>query len=186
MVEIARGVRVEANNLCPHGILAKPFMTSHLCWQDRVQKEWDADWKKKGGTPVAHLQKLSHSPVREYFPIGGQNALNNASEGMKRTIAGHRARRLATESADWDLQTAAPSGLAASSSLPSLTSNCKQDATRDSSYAEDRARLAKAMREHAQRLMRKRHQRNPHPQTQAHRDGPPRWQDGYYRERPEP
>jgi len=85
---------------CQHAPNAKAFLTSHLCWQDRVAKERGADYsvslraseerkpppqKSMSLTNLSALQLARH----EYHPIGG-NSMHNNNSGQISTTLGPR------------------------------------------------------------------------------------------------
>eukprot|EP00930_Biecheleria_cincta_P041831 TRINITY_DN28742_c0_g1_i1.p1 TRINITY_DN28742_c0_g1~~TRINITY_DN28742_c0_g1_i1.p1 ORF type:complete len:284 (+),score=43.43 TRINITY_DN28742_c0_g1_i1:38-853(+) len=81
----------EAPDLCPHGIEARPYLTSTICWRDRVIKELDRLAPPEAAAPAAPLKAVSSAELaaalpREYFPIGGRNKLNNCSSNIKEAI----------------------------------------------------------------------------------------------------
>jgi len=74
---------------CNHAPAAKAFQTAHLCWQDRIQKERNADMTvsqslQPSKDPLKQPQKsLSLTALElarcEYHPIGGSSKNNNYS-----------------------------------------------------------------------------------------------------------
>lgn len=80
-----KGVR-EAGSLCPHGAQAKPFQTSHLCWQDRIGKEVGRQMTG-AGIAVNHVPAvvLDAAP-REFYGMGTRHGLNNRSSQISTAL----------------------------------------------------------------------------------------------------
>jgi len=88
-------LRREATDLCPHSTKAIPYMTWHICWQDRIAKETS---RAMAGTqdafpppvaPSAAIRSLGGSLPQfplERYPMGGRHKLNNNSGSVALTL----------------------------------------------------------------------------------------------------
>lgn len=72
--------------MCPHGAQAKPFQTSHLCWQDRIGKEVGRQMTG-AGIAVNHVPAvvLDAAP-REFYGMGTRHGLNNRSSQISTAL----------------------------------------------------------------------------------------------------
>lgn len=86
------------NPVCQHSPMAKAFLTSHLCWQDRISKERSSAMTANSVSPptedidLTRMKKVESMSAldlarHEYHPIGGCSKHNNNS-GEMRTVLG--------------------------------------------------------------------------------------------------
>mmetsp|Transcript_17692 Transcript_17692/g.41019 ORF Transcript_17692/g.41019 Transcript_17692/m.41019 type:complete len:352 (+) Transcript_17692:90-1145(+) len=80
--------KIEAHELCIHGPSARAYLGSHLCWQDRIGKEVNADIyaQKLGGAASSNRSPVDTKATRAYYPIGGRHNLNNDSSKAQRAL----------------------------------------------------------------------------------------------------
>mmetsp|Transcript_54460 Transcript_54460/g.100695 ORF Transcript_54460/g.100695 Transcript_54460/m.100695 type:complete len:347 (-) Transcript_54460:66-1106(-) len=79
--------KIEAHELCIHGPSARAYLGAHLCWQDRIGKEVNADiFAQKPGGASSQRSPQDTKGKREYYPIGGRHNLNNDSSKAQRAL----------------------------------------------------------------------------------------------------
>jgi len=163
--------KIEAHLLCPHSWKARPFLTQHICWKDRIGKERNAVYPGQEREQLENNQVASPSG-REYYPIGGSNKYNNHSGEFAKTWGprslkptGNISRPIAISHSG---SANSPQGaLRKTASLPTIQS------LERSRKCQDHVGLGALMRQHTKTLVKQQRQGTCHHT----------WQDGYMQQR---
>lgn len=149
---------------CQHSPFAKAYLNSHMCWQDRIGKETNAEimvsstlrpLQEQSSKPPQKSQSLTALELArsEYHPIGGNSKHNNASGQVAATLgpkSWHASGGLKSEYRAALGQTMLPQFGSPPQASPDMSASYLPKAVRAEGRRKGRADQIEAIRQHGE------------------------------------